>query len=48
MNTKEVLEQVYSAINNSLEFFKKSLEVQRSLVERAISDFESAVKPVKK
>ena len=48
MNTKEVLDQVYSAVNNNLEFFKKALEVQRTLVERTVEQFESAVKLVKK
>lgn len=44
MNTKDVIDQIYSAINNSFEYVKKAFEVQRSLVERAVEQFETATK----
>lgn len=50
MNHKDILDQVYSAVNTALDMTKKALEVQRTLVERAVEQFETTVKqwPAKK
>lgn len=48
MNHKDVLDQIYTALNNVLETTKKAFEVQRSLVERAFEQFETTVKAAKK
>lgn len=48
MNHKDVLDQIYTALNNVLETTKKVFEVQRSLIERAVEQFETTVKAAKK
>lgn len=48
MNHKDFLDQIYTTINNTFDFAKKAFEVQRSLVERAVEQFETTLKAVKK
>lgn len=48
MNHKDFLDQFYSVISNTFDYAKKAFEVQRSLVERAVEQFETTVKAVKK